>query len=142
MTLCSNTDELEIFETATLQEVIDYKWKKYGKKWHLAGCLMHFIYISVITVYVNKVFVEQDIEDKNYYLTIMSLGIIYPLVYDSIQLKRLGYKVYFSEFWNCSDFAFIWLGFFNIFVQAFLSRSGKSQLDVAENEEDRGHLFS
>jgi len=52
-----------------------------------------------------------------FYLAIMSCGIIYPLVYDTIQLCKLGFKDYFDEFWNYTDFAFIWLGFLNIVVQ-------------------------
>lgn len=51
------------------------------------------------------------------YLGIMSCGIVYPMVYDTIQLFKLGIKEYFSEFWNYTDFAFIWLGFLNIVVQ-------------------------
>lgn len=53
------------------------------------------------------------------YLAIMSCGIVYPLFYDTIQLCKLGLSEYFSEFWNYTDFAFIWLGFLNIFLQYF-----------------------
>jgi hypothetical protein len=58
MQLCSETEELDVFKTGTMQEVIDYKWKKYGKSWHLAGCLMHIIYILCISQFVNKIYIQ------------------------------------------------------------------------------------
>ena len=66
---------------------------------------------------MDEVYIKQDLNDKPLYLGIMFFGIIYPLVYDSIQLYKLGYKGYFSEFWNYTDFAFIWLGLLNILMQ-------------------------
>jgi hypothetical protein len=61
-------------------------------------------------------------EFKNYFLFIMNLGIVYPLFYDSMQLYKLGIKGYFSDFWNYTDFLFIWGGFINI-AQQYQSNS-------------------
>lgn len=80
---------------------------------------MHTIYIMTITLFVKNVYVEADEDFKYFYLFIMNLGIMYPLVYDSVQLYKLGRENYFSEFWNYTDFFFIWTGFVNIFAQYF-----------------------
>ena len=78
---------------------------------------MHTVYIMTITIFVKNVYAENDEQFKTYYLFIMNLGILYPLVYDTIQMKKLGIRNYFSEFWNYTDFFFIWTGFVNIFTQ-------------------------
>lgn len=67
------------------------------------------------------------------YLAIMSCGIVYPLVYDTIQLCKLGIKDYFSEFWNYTDFFFIWLGFLNIVLQYFDDAGADGHLDEKES---------
>lgn len=67
------------------------------------------------------------------YLAIMSCGIVYPLVYDTIQLCKLGIKDYFSEFWNYTDFFFIWLGFLNIVLQYFDDAGADGHFDEKES---------
>lgn len=89
---------------------------------------------------MDEIYIKQDIQDKPLYLSIMLLGIIYPLVYDTIQLYKLGYKEYFSEFWNYTDFAFIWLGFLNIvmqYVDIEYIRMIKEKLDLGGDEREK-----
>lgn len=119
MSLCESTDELDIFETDCLKELIDFKWVTYSQKWHILGCIMHFLYMFTIVLFVQHVYIEMDLEEKHYYDTILAAGILYPLTYDTMQLWRVGVKEYFSEFWNYTDFAFIWLGVANVIMQSF-----------------------
>ena len=53
MTICGDTEELEVFETDALQQVIQFKWDKYGKNHHLLGCIMHLFYTLIIIIYVK-----------------------------------------------------------------------------------------
>jgi hypothetical protein len=52
MSLCGETEELNIFEAMSLQTLIKFKWKKYGRNHHLLGCLMHIFYTLIIITYV------------------------------------------------------------------------------------------
>jgi hypothetical protein len=61
MGLCGDTEELEIFETDALQQVIQFKWDKYGRNHHLLGCLMHMFYTLILIIYVkNSYLVENE----------------------------------------------------------------------------------
>jgi hypothetical protein len=53
MSLCGETEELPIFETDAMQQVIQFKWDKYGRNHHLLGCVMHLFYTFILIVYVK-----------------------------------------------------------------------------------------
>lgn len=50
----------------------------------------------------------------------LATGILYPFVYDNIQLYKSGFSEYFSQIWNYTDLLFIWSGFINVIIQFFL----------------------
>lgn len=54
MSLCADSEEIDIFETAALQQVIEFKWDSYGRFHHFFGCMMHLFYTAVYIVYVNQ----------------------------------------------------------------------------------------
>ena len=61
MHLCQDTEELEIFDTPSLQQVIQYKWDTYGRQHHVLGCAMHMLYTLILIIYVkNAYLVEND----------------------------------------------------------------------------------
>jgi len=53
MTLCAETEEIEIFQTDALCQLIEFKWVCYGRGHHFFGCMMHLFYTAVFIVYVN-----------------------------------------------------------------------------------------
>lgn len=53
MTLCAETEEIEIFQTDALCQLIEFKWVSYGRAHHFFGCMMHLFYTAVFIVYVN-----------------------------------------------------------------------------------------
>ena len=75
----------------------------------------------------------------------MSLFLFYPLVYDMTQLKKQGFKVYFSSIWNYLDQGHIWIGYANIANQMWFHKKYKdtdlSDIDLyepnTEFQEDR-----
>lgn len=40
MQLISESEELDIFNTETIQQLLDFKWDEYGLTFHKIGCLM------------------------------------------------------------------------------------------------------
>lgn len=60
MGMCGDTEELEIFETESLQQVIGFKWEKYGRKHHLLGCMMHLFYTVILIVYVKNSYIVEN----------------------------------------------------------------------------------
>ena len=60
MSLCGDTEELEIFETMSVMQVIQFKWDKYGRNHHLMGCLMHIFYTLILIIYVNTSYLEES----------------------------------------------------------------------------------
>jgi len=53
MSLCADSDEIEIFQTDCLQQLIEFKWVSYGRFHHLLGCMMHLFYTAVFMMYVS-----------------------------------------------------------------------------------------
>lgn len=56
---CAETeDELNMFESETLQDLIAFKWDNYGYKFHLFGCCYHFVYIIILFLYTDQVYIR------------------------------------------------------------------------------------
>lgn len=54
------TEEVEIFDSTCIQEVIGYKWDVYGRRFHLLGFTMHCFYVVVMNIYVAEVYMKED----------------------------------------------------------------------------------
>ena len=67
-------------------------------------------------MWVENQYVRDSQTYKYLYLVVMFFGMMYPLLYDSYQLKWMGWRKYFESFWNYFDFTFIWLGVINILL--------------------------
>lgn len=85
MNLCTSSAELDIFETSSLSELIQFKWSSYAKRHHLMGCIMHMTYISTLVVYINVVYINNTgtEDDKKLYAYLLGGGMLYPLFYES-----------------------------------------------------------
>ena len=92
--------ELEIFDSDNLQKVIKFKWDKYTRSIHMFGCIMHFLYITLLILYVNAMYIHNNFEHKKIYETLLVFGIIYPAFYDWSQMLKIGITEYFSDFQN------------------------------------------
>ena len=64
MGLCEDSDQLDIFETESIKELIQYKWNNFGRKFHMFGCLMHFVYMATISLYVLEVYINNEFKRK------------------------------------------------------------------------------
>jgi len=81
--ILEETENLSVFVQTSVLDLIEFKWNSYAMNWHLVGLIMHFIYMGTVSYFVFKLYVQDKDEWKYWCLTIMSLGIVYPLIYDS-----------------------------------------------------------
>lgn len=107
MSLCKDTEELEIFSTASVQQLIEFKWETSAKLHHVISCIMHFFYILTLVIYINLIYIH----DLQHYLTsgavLVCVGLLYPLVYTGVQMFKGGIKAYFQELGNYVDLVFL-----------------------------------
>ena len=119
MNLGGETDELEIFETESLQQVIQFKWDTYGRKHHLFGCMMHMFYTFILITYVKNAYLIEN-ENQMIYAILIAVGILYPALYDFTQMIRAGLAAYFGDLWNLADLLYIYGSIGNIVLQLYL----------------------
>ena len=116
--LCIDNDELEKYDTETMQELIQYKWNVYGRKHHLMGCIMHLFNTAVIIAYVCLSYLREPEEDEGNIIPILlAIGVAYPAFYEFFQLYKVGTRSYFVSFWNYADIVNIILSLINIYMQ-------------------------
>ena len=53
-----DSDELEIFETELVKDLIDYKWQRFAQKQHMFAACIHITYVICLIVYINKIFLK------------------------------------------------------------------------------------
>jgi hypothetical protein len=53
-----NSDELEIFKTEFVIDLIDFKWQQFAQKSHLIGAAFHFMYLSFMMAFIIEVFLN------------------------------------------------------------------------------------
>ena len=57
VSLLSETEELEVFHTDSIQQMLDYKWETFGKDHHILGCFMHLFYTLMVILYVKDCYI-------------------------------------------------------------------------------------
>ena len=122
MDIISGSDEIELFDSKLIIDVITFKWECYGRDHHVFGSMMHFLYVLLFILYVNFVYLYNDNSDDMHiiFTLILAVGIIYPWLYDFIQLIADGPMVYFKDPWNYVDFVYIYGSITNIVLQLVL----------------------
>lgn len=115
MSYFTDTDELEIFDTDVIHDIIEYKWKVYGMAHHMMGLTMHFVYTFTLIIYVNEVYLREN-TNLWVYTIMLCLGVIYPMWYESKQLTRIGWSKYLQDANNYTDFFYIWGSIANLFL--------------------------
>ena len=59
MQAISESDELELFETDLVVDLIDYKWDRYARSRHIFGFLIHLCYIFIMMDYIRIVYTNR-----------------------------------------------------------------------------------
>ena len=118
--LCTDSDELSMFECESLNEMILFKWNQFGFGYHLIGFYIHCVQMLFVITYVkyiyldNILFIEETFEPgqppefrSNPYAIFLLLGILYPFVYEGFQAYNMGFLEYFTDFHNYFDIFYI-----------------------------------
>jgi hypothetical protein len=56
MNAIASSEELEIFKTELIKDMIDYKWQAFAQNTHRIGALMHCSYIIILMYYIVQIF--------------------------------------------------------------------------------------
>lgn len=88
----ANSEELAIYKTQIIRDVIDYKWATFAKNMQIFGAMIHIIYVSCLIQYITNVFLRIPTYDENgerenpdpdtTLLMIISACLLYPTFYD------------------------------------------------------------
>lgn len=94
-----------------------FKWDQFGMALHLRGCLFHFFYMITLCIYINKAYIQADVESTRPYQIMLIVAIIYPFWYETTQMLKSGICVYLSEMPNYLDLLYIYGGIANVVLQ-------------------------
>jgi hypothetical protein len=70
MGVLSRCDEISIFKTDLVKDLVDYKWDTYAYRSHILSAMFHVIYVIVLIYYINHTYLEpymEEHEDKYEY---------------------------------------------------------------------------
>ena len=94
MDAIAGSDELSIFHTDLIIDMIDYKWEKYALPKHRIGAIFHGFYTVLLWYYVADVFLADKIKDANgkvkpiapnyWCLIAFSICLVYPVLYEFV----------------------------------------------------------
>jgi hypothetical protein len=59
MDLFTNSDEIDVFLSETVNQIIMFKWKHFAFKFHMIGLCVHFYFMTVLFVYVKIVYLKR-----------------------------------------------------------------------------------
>lgn len=118
MQLLNESEELEIFGTDTITELLHFKWQEYGLTFHKIGCLMQIFYVIMMFVYINSIYIhtQGDESEKQLYTILLAVGILYPTLYHFCKMCRDGVAAYFSLLKNWQDIFYIYISIANIIL--------------------------
>lgn len=104
--ICCESDEIQMFSTKTMHELIQYKWDKISFNFHLIGCLIHFLYVLALFWYSNHIYLQPIKSEHNLSLYLLAF-IAYPLGYEVVQMCQAGVFGYMGDIGNFVDLSFI-----------------------------------
>lgn len=83
MGLAEETEEMGIFDTPAIVDIIEYRWDYYAMSFHLKGLFMNVLYIISFILYVKEGYIEgDDSEHQKIFLLIMNILLVYPVGYE------------------------------------------------------------
>ena len=77
-------NELDIFECNSVQMLITFKWNSHAYKTHLIGYIAHQIYVIMMMIYVNEIYINNRTNEKRIFSVLLIIAIIYPTGYEFV----------------------------------------------------------
>ena len=105
MQLIANSSETAIFNAKPITDLIQYQWAMVGFNFHLIGFSNFFIYLIMLIIYIVQVYINDRLyvyeggerkkvnDGPNNIALVLLFGLIYPIIYLSMQIKITGIKV-------------------------------------------------
>lgn len=76
-------NDLDIYDTKAVNDLINYKWKTFGRRFHYIGFLFHSFNVVMLNVYVIQVYISNIEEGKHKPYTIFLIcGMFFPFIYE------------------------------------------------------------
>ena len=88
MELLSETEDHEILECKIIKDLITFSWDTYGYSVHYLGAFIHFAYIITFSMHIKDIYMYRDFELRPQYCAAMAICLIYPAVYDNLQMFK------------------------------------------------------
>lgn len=60
MNMCADSDELEVFCSNAICDVINFKWAEFALSIHKVGCFFHFFYMTILIIYINAIYINNN----------------------------------------------------------------------------------
>jgi hypothetical protein len=57
----SSDDQLSIFETDVVQDLIQYKWRTFASRAHWFSGLVYLVYVIALAFYVNDIYLKDEV---------------------------------------------------------------------------------
>lgn len=86
--------------------MIEFKWEYFAAKWNFFGWLINFVYVGQMMQYTFKVYVINSYDATMNWL--MLANILYPAIYEGLQMYFVGTSEYLSDVGNHIDLLYIW----------------------------------
>ena len=84
LTACGQSDELQLFETTSMRELIQFKWDSFSKKFQLFGFMMHLFFLVTQDFFISEIYIKGHEDHKNKISIILAASLFYPLMYDTV----------------------------------------------------------
>lgn len=60
MSLAEESEEMTIFDSAAIVDIIEYRWDCYANTFHLRGLCMNIFYVIAFILYVKEGYIHAD----------------------------------------------------------------------------------
>ena len=96
---------------------------------HYFGCANHFVYLIVLGYYINFVYYDAGFQEQerlneeytNTYAIIMAVMMLYPLLFEFVQINMLTLYQYFFNWTTFINLLFLGFGIGNSYLHYFYS---------------------
>jgi hypothetical protein len=129
MYLCVFFAELDVFDTDSIRELIDFKWIEFGQFHHMIGLCFHMCQMVVLMIYINNVYIVDAFDiykpggepsslshPQSMFAFSLLICLIYPFFYEGIRMTRETLVGYFS---NPSNYAQLFYVMCSILMTVF-----------------------
>lgn len=119
MGICNESEELEIYETQAIQQLIQFKWDTYAYNHHIIGVTFHGFHMLSLVVYINMTYIlnyNRDPDFQKWFVIPIAVSLIYPTFYEFKQVLK-DPTGYFEDIQNYFDVLYIIVSIVNIVVQ-------------------------